>query len=409
LVRASNKNVQNPKSLNIPRSLIFQMEQIRIQIRNVEARKKSIENWRMPQEVKREILRFVEELELGKVNRGKKISRGRQLKYLDLLKRPLEFFNKPTQTITAKDVEYFERALSTDKIISSLKNHPYSQATKVDMRKALKIYLRWRLGEATAVALAGWLDTHDPVKTPDFLWEHEAEKLFKKCRDAEQRFIVAMLFDSGARAGEFVNIRYEDVQLPQGKNNFVKIALKEEFSKTKGRTISLFWRHSLSAVQDYLQERIAQGISARDPMFSGTYGGMRMFLNRLGKKVLKRPIHPHLFRHSSATYYASKLNRQELCYRYGWRFSSDMPDVYISRAGMENKELDEKFTNTELGQLKDELAKKDQADKIKDERIKELQAAVDVLEKNIHSISKLLSTKPSIEALERTLKSKLQS
>jgi hypothetical protein len=42
-----------------------------------------------------------------------------------------------------------------------------------------------------------------------------------------------------------------------------------------------------------------------------------------------------------------KVNRQELSYRYGWRFSSNMPDIYISRAGMENHELDEKFTQTE--------------------------------------------------------------
>jgi hypothetical protein len=65
-------------------------------------------------------------------------------------------------------------------------------------------------------------------------------------------------------------------------------------------------------------------------------------------------VHYHLFRHSSATYYASKLNRQQLCYRYGWKFSSYMPDVYISRSGMENKELDVKFASTELEDIKRE-------------------------------------------------------
>ena len=78
---------------------------------------------------------------------------------------------------------------------------------------------------------------------------------------------------------------------------------------------------------------------------------------RLGKKVLKKSIHFHLFRHSSATYYANKMNRQELCIRYGWAFSSDMPDVYISRSGMENKQLDEKMTNTEISELQTRLAK----------------------------------------------------
>jgi len=85
---------------------------------------------------------------------------------------------------------------------------------------------------------------------------------------------------------------------------------------------------------------------------------------------LEETIHFHLFRHSSATYYATKLNRQELCYRYGWKFSSDMPDVYISRAGMQNKELDEKFSSTELEELQTKLEKQEQQRMIEVEEMK---------------------------------------
>jgi hypothetical protein len=77
----------------------------------------------------------------------------------------------------------------------------------------------------------------------------------------------------------------------------------------------------------------------------------------------------HLFRHSSTTYCATKLNRQELCYRYGWKFSSNMPDIYISRAGMETRTLDQKFTQTELSSLKDNLARVNQDNQIKAQRI----------------------------------------
>jgi hypothetical protein len=92
---------------------------------------------------------------------------------------------------------------------------------------------------------------------------------------------------------------------------------------------------------------------------------------RLGKKVLKKSVHFHLFRHSSATYYATKLNRQELCYRYGWKFSSNMPDVYISRAGMENNELDKKFEATEMENLQKKLEKQEQERLIEIERQKD--------------------------------------
>ena len=346
------------------------------------------------------------ELELGKVNRGKRISEGRQAKYLDLLKVPLEFLHKPTTRLGGADIERFERDLTSDNIQSHLKSKPFALSTKTDIRKAFKIFLRWRVGEAKALQLAGWLDTRDRARTPEYLNPQEVEALYKACSTAEQRYLVAVLFDSGARAEEFINIRSEDVLLPSASENFVKLTLKQEYSKTLGRTISLYWRHSLEAVRDYVQERVAAGVSPTDPLFAKNYDAMRMFLHRLGRRVLGKHVHPHLFRHSSATHYATKLNRQELCYRYGWRFSSDMPDIYISRAGMENKDLDVKFTNTELGGLKDDLTRLQQQNKIKDERIASLQGTIDEMQRNLAVISEVLAAKPRVEEVERVLAKK---
>jgi hypothetical protein len=288
------------------------------------------------------------------------------------------------------------------------KNAPYASSTKADIRQVLKVYLRWRLGQARALKLAGWLDTRERPKTPEFVREEEVERLLRHCRTPLHRYVLAVLFDSGARAEEFINIRLEDLRLPEGKENFVKLALKEEYSKTKGRTIALYWRQSLPAVLAYLQERRAQGAGATDPVFPGNYDALRMFLHRLGQRVLGKAVHPHLFRHSSATYYASKLNRQELCYRYGWRFSSNMPDVYISRAGMENHQLDEKFTQTELSTLKDDLVRVSQENQIKSQRIDELQQSVEAMRRNLEMITEVLARNPNIREVEAALRRKRQ-
>jgi len=187
--------------------------------------------------------------------------------------------------------------------------------------------------------------------------EQEIDKLYKSAMNARDRYLIAVLFDCGCRAEEFLNIRYEDIELPTKDKNFVKITFKEEYSKTKGRVISLYWKNSLEAVSEYLRERQQEGIKSQDRIYENTYDGMRVFLRRLGRKILKKDINPHLFRHSSATFYAVKLNRQEMCYRYGWAFSSDMVDVYISRSGMLNKDLDEKIENTDMGELKAQFKK----------------------------------------------------
>lgn len=354
------------------------MSYVKIDIHNrsIKKRLEGLQRWNISPIERKALLRFLDELELGKVNKGVKISEARRAKYLDMLKPSLESFSKISSKLAIKDIEKFEKKLSSDKFISR-KGKPYSHATKADIRRALKIYLRWRLGTEKGNRLTDWLDTRDIIKIPDFLKESEIEKLYKACETARQRFLVAVLFDSGSRAGEFHNIRDEDIQLPENNQNYPKVTLKEEYSKTSGRTISLYWKFSLEAVSDFVKERRMKGIKPDEPIYDGSYDSARFFLMRLGKKVLGRPIHFHLFRHSSATYYASKLNRQQLCYRYGWKFSSNMPDIYISRSGMANKELDEKFTNTELSVLKEQLIRKEQNDKIKDERIQQLERKVD--------------------------------
>jgi integrase len=342
-------------------------EKIQIHKRNTKARLESLKEWKTPKENKKDILIFLQDLEIGKVNRGKRISESRQLKYLDMLKITFTFWNKDISQIELKDIEDFERAISSNEILS-FKNKPYSNESKRDIKIALKIYIKWKLGEAKALELCGWLDTRRIAKTPDYMKESEVMKLYKSCKNAKERYLLALLFDSGARAEEFINIRYEDIEIPEKGDSFVKITLKEEYSKTKGRVISLYWKHSLEAVRDYLRERELNGLKSTDPVFEGSYNSARFFLMRAGKKILNKSIHFHLFRHSSATYYASKLNRQELCYRYGWRFSSEMPDTYISRAGMQSKELDEKFSSTEMENLQKKLEKQEQERMIEKER-----------------------------------------
>src|SRR3989344_8806365 len=100
-------------------------EKIDIHFEDVGRRKESIKEWKMPSEVKRDMLIFLNDLELGKVNKGKKINPRTQLKYINTLKAPLEYINKPLPKITLKDLEEFEKDLSSG-ILKSKKKKPYS-------------------------------------------------------------------------------------------------------------------------------------------------------------------------------------------------------------------------------------------------------------------------------------------
>jgi len=343
---------------------------------NLDKKLQFVSKWKVPASTKEEVLEYIEKAKIGQVTEGKRLNERTLSKHLSLLKHLLEIIKKETSKLTKEDIEKKDKQLVKEEL-ASVSNY----------RLVLKGFLRWKLGVEKENKLASWLDVKAKKKTPDYLSEEEVLKLYKNCKNPSERYLIAVFFDTGARAEEFLNIRYEDVQLPSNNETFVKITLKEEYSKTKGRTVSLYWKHSLEAVRDFVREREQEGIKSNEQVYKNTYDSIRFFLSRLSKKVLNKQVNPHLFRHSSATYYATKLNRQELCYRYGWAFSSDMPDVYISRAGMESKQLDEKFKSTELEVLqkkfdKDRMAMDLEIEQSRKERAQILKVLEKVLPKD---------------------------
>lgn len=328
-------------------------EKIDIHNRNLDTRIEALErNKNISKKEKDKLKEFLRLASIGRINLKKKIKTNRLLKYIDGIKIALNFF-QDFDNITLQKMEKFNEDLDKDKLTQKNKE-PYADSTKADIKKILKIYLKWRVPDKYD-ELTNWIDTSVKEKTPEYLTEKEIEKLYNACTNAKQRFIIAVSFDLGCRAEEFLNIRQEDVLEPTQEFSYYKITLKQEYSKTKGRNIGAYWKYSSEAIRNYLDEI---KIRKRDePLIKDTYDAIRLWLTRLGKKVLKRRVYAHLFRHSSATYYASKMNRQQLCIRYGWRFTSRMPDLYITRAGVEENEVGEKFKGTEVEALKEKIDK----------------------------------------------------
>ncbi len=86
-----------------------------------------------------------------------------------------------------------------------------------------------------------------------------------------------------------------------------------------------------------------------------------------------------------------------------------MPDVYISRAGMESKDLDLKFTGTEMAGLKDELVSVRQEARIKEERIGALQQDLEAMKQHLAMIAEVRAAKPSEVQLRGALTRKRSS
>lgn len=290
----------------------------------------------------------------GEINKRHEVTESSQLRFIHNFGVLLKWLNIKEIVIDKKlskeTMSEFISDLKNNKIIKNNQGI-YSEKTKNSIKLDVRTYFRWRLPEKSH-NLVDWFDIREVRKTPNILTELEVEKLYKACKNNKERFLIVVLFDGGCRIEEFMNIRFEDIIEPTQDFPYYRIILKEEYSKTDGRTIGMYWKYSTETIRNFLQE--LDNSVPKKPIYENTYDGIRMFLTRLGKKVLKKRVHPHLFRKSSATYYANKLNRQELCIRYGWKFSSYMPDIYIKRSGMSETEIKDKILNTDLTKLEKE-------------------------------------------------------
>jgi integrase len=276
---------------------------------------------------------FIRDCKLGKTvlrRRKRAIGPATCLKYLFALKTASRYFCKSLKVVTQQDMEAFIEKLSCNEIVSRT-GSVYSDWTKVGIKKAIKKFWKWKDGNNKIYPkIVEWIDTYVKDTEIPALKREESQEILDCCANARDKALIMVLFDSGARIEELLNVRlHEDHVMWKEDLKCYKIRL--EFSKTKPRTISV--PLSTRELKKWLEVHPGRE-DIRSQLFPMSYGAVRMLVKRLGERALSKRVTPHIFRHSSATYYANRLNRYQLCHRYGWAMSSSMVDRYLDRAGI---------------------------------------------------------------------------
>jgi integrase len=274
------------------------------------------------------IIQFLHDAEIGRTilkGQKRKIKPGRLQRMLGLLlKMDQEWFKRPFNEVSEEDMNNFILNLERG-IIRSSKGNPYTWETQSTIKKFIRKYYKYLLGEKEIYPrLVQFIDTSTRMLEIKSLSKQENDKLIENSSKLVYRFILAVLYDSGARIEEFYNIKRSDLNK---ENGIYKVRIR--ISKTKPRTINLPLYPKI--IGEYLE---ANGFKEEDFLCTINYGTLRKYMNRMGKQFLRKSISPHTFRHGSATYYANHLNRYQLSYRYGWSASSKMPDRYIDMNGL---------------------------------------------------------------------------
>ena len=354
------------------------------------------------------ILRFLRDCSLGKTFTGRarrKIGPGRLLKYIGILRFLSARFAKSFDLVNQDDMERFVERLETN-LIKKLNGANFAEATKADIKKTIKKFWKWKDGKGKVYPeLVEWIDSHDPIKEIPALPREEVEKMIEYSSNARDKALLMVLFDSGARAEEILNVRLKPEHLMWIEDGgYFKIRL--EFSKTKPRTISV--PLSTRLLQAWLEVHPARE-NPQAQLFPLTYGNLRMLVRRIGERVLGKKVSPHMLRHSSATFYANKLgNRFQLCYRYGWTMSSRVVDRYLDREGiLENATVDailadQKTSTEKVKQVyREELSTLRESHMAVQEELKGFKAQLDELRDGKGILSLLMGLKDRSPDLER--------
>ncbi|MGV8140949.1 MAG: tyrosine-type recombinase/integrase [Candidatus Woesearchaeota archaeon] len=266
---------------------------------------------------------------------------------------------KEINSIGRSDLEDFINRLNRNEF-KSLDGLNYSGNTKSDIKKFIKQLFKWYKGnnEVYPVEVV-WIKTRiskdeKPIEKEVMSFD-DAVRLENAFEKVEYKILTIMLFDSGFRIAEMLSVRKKDLTWEEYDGTKKCFWIKCNISKTYVRKIPipLFTED----IQQFANSTYFKGLNEDELLFSKCYSTVRKIIDERAQKILHRRITPHLFRHSSATFYARELDGDtlKLAHRYGWSLSSDELKTYVRMSGSYERASAKKVYENETGKLKSRI------------------------------------------------------
>jgi site-specific recombinase XerD len=190
--------------------------------------------------------------------------------------------------------------------------------------RALQQLFRWLVeeGEVTESPMARMRPPRLPEEPPGVLSDQELKALLATCsgtsfEDRRDTALFLLLIDTGARVGEVVGVRDEDLDLDQGE---VRV-------RGKGRRVRVLplGAKAIKALDRYVRARARHPKAVEPFLFLGARGrltdsGVRQLLKRRSQEAGIGHVYPHQLRHTFAHAWLSGGGTEgDLMRITGWR------------------------------------------------------------------------------------------
>ena len=250
-------------------------------------------------------------LEFARVCQLDGISPGRINRYLQNLIVLHRHLKKNFSEATRKEIE---------QLVIWIDSQDYKPFTKQFFKVTLRKFYGW-LGRDIS-----WIRAsikRNEVKLPtQILTKDEILKLVKHAQTLRNKALIYVLYESGARIGEFLNLKKENVEFDSHG------AIIYVHGKTGMRRIRLV--ASAGLLKEWLES------CKTDYLWLIGYRAVSKILRQVAARAgINKPVNPHAFRHARATHLAKKLTEAEMKAFFGWAQSSDMAAVYVHLSGQD--------------------------------------------------------------------------
>lgn len=256
-------------------------------------------------------------------------SENRQYKYLITLPKLAKQLNKPFDKATKGDIEKL--------ILWLKKRRNINDTTKLHYKILLKRFYKW-MGNGEYPECVKFITTtekNNNKKLPkSMLIKKDINKLIVAANSPRDRAFISMLWETGARIDELLKLKVGDLE---DHKYGMKVVVK---GKTGERRLVLI--QSVPHINVWLKSHPTRdkgaslwtNISTKNHGEAIEYRAILKMLNlTAGKARIKKPVHPHNFRHSRATYMANHFTEAQMCEWFGWVQGSKVPGRYVHLSG----------------------------------------------------------------------------
>jgi len=286
--------------------------------RRLELATKRLEGSDIDKENKQYIKTFV-----GFIQAKKDISEGRRTKLYDELRKIAKKLGKPFNKATKSDII---------DLVNWINGNGFAPATRKDYRQHLKRIIKWIWIEegkiednGTAPPIVSWVTgeikkeyNRNTLTAELILTEQEVLKMIKSEKELHWRAFTWLLWETGARVGEILNLRVRDVQ-PEDYGLMLNI----KHGKTGARKMPLvICKQTLLNYIDISEKQ------PDDLLFSFTYSTVKAHMTMLGLRngiiqitqngYTGKNCSTKWWRKARASYLATKMNAPQLQYWFGW-------------------------------------------------------------------------------------------